>query len=373
MSYSPLHKDVARLLVDEKIRLAEDRAIAEGEVIYDYFKKSNEGKNLPEVDPNDLAHWHSTAIHRGDGSSVSVSSAYKNYTDWSSARGKNAHSWQDFSKNMATMGYNKQHVAGHMRYIGININHAIKEDIESSDDENTPEQVDENFLRLAGKLIGGTAKGTFKAGKFAYNAYKKHQADKTKTYHTVLYSPDNGDTWHYHSHHENPKEADKAHENLSNFVHDDEKDIVHMHLNKDEISQAKANGNHFILHYHAKLMNGGKEPTEKDIKKVAAPPKPPAKITGVTSFNKWHAALKQNKKQHERITNAANPGAPYNDYHAFAKDNDHKPLKAAEFQKHYDKLYPPKKPDPEAVKTVNSKGVTNTIYFDQKKKPVTLG
>lgn len=340
MSYNPLHGSINSFLKENELDVAEKKSLIEGELIYANFGKTHSELTKKEVDPEQLNHWHSTAIHHNNGSSVKVSDAYNHYVNWAAARGKNAHTWQDFSKKMSDTGYIKQHFAGHMRYVGIGLNSpTIKEDT-----------INESLLGIAARVAAGTAKGAFKVGKYAYNSYKNKQAQKTKTYHTVFYSHDNGNTWHYHSHHENQAGANKAHENLANFIGDEDKHIAHMHLTTDEINDAKANGNKFLSKYHARLANGGKEPTEKQIKQIDAGPQKPAKISGATSFNAWHKSLLSNKDNHARITGAPNTNAPYNDYFAYARRKDHNIMKEPDFSKHYNKLYPPKSINVSATK-----------------------
>jgi hypothetical protein len=343
MSYQSLHGGVHQFLKQFEIDEAEKQALKEGEVIHANFKKASAGEELAPKDSQHLANWRGASLHHKDGASIGVSDAYSHYARWTRHHGKEAHTWQEFSNHMAENGYVKQHFAGKMRYVGVTLGsepyyeNATRSDGEIVDGStDTSDVIDESLLGTIGKL-------SFKAALGAHKLYKNYQAQKTKTYHTVLYSPDEGKTFHYHSHHETAAGADKAHENLENFgMHSkgDNPTIVHMHLTKDEIKQAKANTNHFITSYHARLMNGGKTPTSDQMKKAenAGQPEPaPPKPSGAKSFKMWHQAVMNNKKQKEDSDTSANPSWHYNAYNAFAKKNGHKVMNSDEFNKHFAK------------------------------------
>lgn len=356
MPYIPLHATAKASIEQREQDEAEKLALKEGEVIYANFKKKHETASHPlkPAMPEHLKHWHDAAFHHNPGATVTVTQAYEHHCEWAEKNGHQPAKWQDFSHHMAQSGIVKQHVAGRQRYVGVGLNSNPQFD-ESVKPES--EQVDESTLKLLGAAVKGAVKATVGGVKLAHKAYQYHQNQKTKTYHTILYSPDGGNTFHYHSHHETAAGADKVHENLSNFDIEDHH-IVHMHLNKEEINHAKKNGNDFITHYHAKLLNGNKAPEAKHIKsaeKLSEPPKTPAKVSGAKSFQSWHNTVSSNSSRLSSAINAANPSFHYNDYKVHAGKYDHKPLTEPEFNKHFAKSEIGKKSV--ALKPVNAKAV----------------
>lgn len=336
----PLHKFANKFLKESELETAEKRAIYEGEVIYGHFTKDTAGSDLKPATPEHVNHWSQVALHNHDGSSTGVTDAYANYTHWAKGHGHEAHTWQDFSKHMAEKGYVKQHLGGKMRYIGIRLNSEpiVKESEEPVESEQVIQEIGP-LTRLALKGVAGLARGAVKGTIAAHKLYKQKQADKTKTYHTVLYSADEGKTFHYHSHHETRAGADKAHQNLENFDVPSEH-IVHLHLNKDEIGQAKANTNHFIIHQHAKILNGMNEPNENHMRQAASgpdKPKAPKQVSGEDSFKAWHQWRSGEKGGKEFFKPSAWNSGKYSDYRNFAQKQNHKPVSFEDFDHHMTK------------------------------------
>ena len=352
MPYIPLYQSANAFLIKKEIEEAERNDLREGEVIYAKFGKKHAnddtGHHLKPAMPEHLKHWHDSAFHHNDGASVTAIEAYEHHCEWAEKHGYQPHKWQEFSHHLAQSGLVRQKIAGRMRYIGVGLNNHphFEESVETS--------VEEGVIGALGKLAVGTVKAGVGGIKLAHRAYQQHQINKTKTFHTVLYSPDNGDTWHYHSHHESEGGADKAHENLNNFnISDDH--IARLHLNKSEIKQAKAGGNDFIRNYHAKLLAGGKTPTEDHLKKADKLSEPqktaPTQTAGKKSFDQWHTSITDSPRKFENLRTAAHPLAHFNDYKVYAAKYNHKPLSKTEFDKHFQKS----KLGQAAIKPIKSK------------------